>query len=77
MATKKITKNLTERRIKVMRINQPLINELKTLLEAQFKRTFTNEDAQRIGLSVLRFVYAKESSEINQLKLKENETDEN
>jgi hypothetical protein len=75
MATKKITTNLTERRIKVMRINQLLINELKTLLEAEYKRTFTNEDAQRIGLSVLRFVFAKESITHNQPISKENEND--
>lgn len=59
-----------------MRINQPLINELKTLLEAEYKRTFTNEDAQRIGLSVLRFVFAKESSKNNQPNIKENEKNE-
>ena len=59
-----------------MRISQQLIYELKSLLEAEYKRTFTNEDAQRIGLSVLRFVFAKESSENNQPNIKENKRNE-
>jgi hypothetical protein len=56
-----------------MRISTEQIKKLQDLLSEQFDLVYTDEEAQRAGLAIMRFVLAKEFRTSNESKEKNDE----
>jgi hypothetical protein len=55
-----------------MRLGSKRLDELKILIKKQTGQILTDEEAQKVGLSIMRFVYLKKilNQEIRNLKEK-------
>ena len=59
-----------------MPISQKKINELQALLNKQLGLVYTNEEAQRAGLAIMRFCLAK-SWHLNEPPKEDNDNEKN
>ena len=57
--------------LRYMRLSNEQIKALQTLLKEQLSLVYTDEEAQKAGLAIMRFVLAKKSREINLTKPEE------
>jgi hypothetical protein len=58
-----------------MRLSSKRINELKIIIKKQTGQMLTDEEAQIVGLSIMRFVYWKKILNQEIRRLKENSND--